>query len=74
MRLEHLSIEGMHWVLRSLKIDEMIPHEKALHSRMKEAFSLKLPAARLAEFVTIADAFSAVLSELGKNDEFPIEI
>jgi hypothetical protein len=41
LRLENLSLEALLWTLRSLKNDEMVPTERAIQSRMKEAFDLK---------------------------------
>ena len=41
MRLDSLSLEALTWVLRSLKRDEMMPTERAIQSRIKEAFDFK---------------------------------
>jgi hypothetical protein len=41
LKLEHMSLQGLLWVLRSLKHDEMIPTERAIQSRMKEVFDYK---------------------------------
>ena len=41
LKLETVSLEALHWTLRSLKADEMMPTERAIQSRMKEAFDLK---------------------------------
>jgi len=41
MRLDSLSLESLLWTLRSLKIDEMLPTERAIQSRMKEVFDFK---------------------------------
>lgn len=41
LRLETLSLESLLWSLRSLCMDEMLPTERAIQSRMKEAFDLK---------------------------------
>mmetsp|Transcript_7372 Transcript_7372/g.7229 ORF Transcript_7372/g.7229 Transcript_7372/m.7229 type:complete len:705 (-) Transcript_7372:36-2150(-) len=40
-KLESVSLESLLWVLRSLRIDEMMPTERAIQSRMKEAFDFK---------------------------------
>lgn len=42
LKLESLSLEGLLWTLRSLKIDEMLPTERAVQSRMKEVFDFKV--------------------------------
>jgi len=41
MKLSSLSLESLLWTLRSLRLDEMIPTERAIMSRMKEAFEFK---------------------------------
>ncbi len=41
LKLSVISIESLIWVLKSLCIDEMCPNEKALQSRIKEAFAFK---------------------------------
>lgn len=41
LKLEIVSLEALHWTLRSLKVDEMMPTERAIQSRMKETFDLK---------------------------------
>jgi hypothetical protein len=43
LKVEKLSNEVLLWVLRSLRNDEMISTEKAIQSRLKEAFDLKIP-------------------------------
>ena len=42
LKLEIVSFECINWVLTSLKQDEMTPSEKAIISRIKEAFALKI--------------------------------
>lgn len=42
MRLGFLSVESILWVLRSLHLDEMAPNERAVQSRVKEAFGIKI--------------------------------
>lgn len=42
LKLEVISLESIIWCLRSLKSDEMTPNEKAIQSRIKEAFSYKV--------------------------------
>lgn len=37
-----VSHECLRWVLNSLKLDEMTPGEKAVQSRIKEAFACKI--------------------------------
>ncbi len=44
LKLEIISDECLAWVLRSLKNDDMTPTERAIQSRIKEAFALKIPA------------------------------
>ncbi|CAG9335870.1 unnamed protein product [Blepharisma stoltei] len=41
LKLESLSLESLQWVLKSLKIDEMLPIERTIQSRIKEAFDFK---------------------------------
>jgi len=41
LQAESLSLELLLWTLRSLKNDEMLPTERAIQSRMKEAFDVK---------------------------------
>lgn len=42
MSLPFISCESVHWVLKSLKRDGMCPNERAIQSRIKEAFGVKL--------------------------------
>jgi hypothetical protein len=42
MKLQFLSIEAINWILLSLKNDKMSPSEKNIHSRIKEAFGIKV--------------------------------
>ncbi len=42
LKLEHFSLEALQWTLLSLKRDEMLPTERAIMSRVKEAFALRL--------------------------------
>jgi len=42
MRLHFVSLECVQWVLRSLKRDGMCPNERAIQSRIKEAFGVKV--------------------------------
>ncbi|OMJ71694.1 hypothetical protein SteCoe_30024 [Stentor coeruleus] len=42
LKLESLSLEVLLWTLRSLKVDEMLPTERAVQSRMKEVFDFKV--------------------------------
>ncbi len=42
MRLKFLTFESFNWVLRSLQKDEMFPNERAIQSRAKEAFGIKI--------------------------------
>lgn len=42
MRLTFISFESILWVLKSLQIDEMAPNERAVQSRVKEAFGVKI--------------------------------
>ncbi len=45
LRLAGVSLESLSWVLRSLERDEMTPVERAVQSRFKESFGLKLSSA-----------------------------
>ena len=42
LKLDTISYECMNWVLKSLRSNEMTPSERAIQSRIKEAFALKL--------------------------------
>lgn len=42
LTFEIISVEIFVWVLKSLEKDEMTPNEKAIQSRIKEAFSYKI--------------------------------
>ena len=44
LALDLISHECIHWVLTSLRNDEMTPSERAIQSRIKEAFAFKIPA------------------------------
>ena len=44
MKLPFLSYEALLWVLQSLRKDEMQPSERAIVSRAKEAFGVKIGA------------------------------
>lgn len=43
LNLDLISHESILWCLKSLKRDEMTPTEKAIQSRLKEAFCYKVP-------------------------------
>ena len=45
LKIEGLSFESLLWALRSLKLDEMLPTERAIQSRIKEAFDFKVSTA-----------------------------
>lgn len=42
LRAEVLSLEGLFWIIQSLKLDRLTPVEDIVLSRIKEAFGLKL--------------------------------
>ena len=42
LRLDIITHECITWVLASLKRDEMTPTERAIQSRIKEAFAFKI--------------------------------
>ncbi len=42
LQLDMISHECITWVLTSLKLDEMTPTERAVQSRIKEAFAYKI--------------------------------
>ena len=42
LKLESISMECLIWTLRSLKVDEMLPTERAVQSRIKEVFDYKI--------------------------------
>ncbi len=42
LQLDLISHECVHWVLTSLRNDEMTPTERAIQSRIKEAFAFKI--------------------------------
>lgn len=42
LKLDIISLECLQWVLKSLRLDEMMPSEKAILSRIKEAFAFKV--------------------------------
>lgn len=42
MRLTFISLESLLWVLKSLQMDEMAPNERAVQSRVKEAYGIKI--------------------------------
>lgn len=42
MKLPLLTVESLYWVLKSLNKDEMCPNERAIQSRVKEAFGIKI--------------------------------
>ena len=42
LQLEIISHECLTWVLSSLKKDDMTPTERAIQSRIKEAFAVKI--------------------------------
>ena len=52
MRIQSLSYESLVWTLRSLQLDEMLPTERAVQSRIKEVFDYKVPAPDWEVFVT----------------------
>jgi len=45
LQLDLISHECIHWVLCSLRNDEMTPTERAVQSRIKEAFAFKISSA-----------------------------
>jgi hypothetical protein len=44
LQLDVISYECLQWVLYSLRRDEMSPTERAVQSRIKEAFAFKISA------------------------------
>eukprot|EP00347_Sterkiella_histriomuscorum_P015661 403356177 len=42
MRMTFISFESLLWVLKSLQMDEMAPNERAVQSRVKEAYGIKI--------------------------------
>jgi hypothetical protein len=44
LQLDVISYECLQWILHSLKKDEMSPTERAVQSRIKEAFAFKISA------------------------------
>jgi len=53
MKLPFITLESLVWVLRSLKRDEMSPNERAIQSRIKESYALKLSSAEWEAIVDI---------------------
>ena len=53
LKLESLSMECLLWTLRSLKIDEMLPTERAVQSRIKEVFDFKVSPAEWSNLLDI---------------------
>ena len=51
LKLDILSYECLRWVLVSLRSNEMTPSERAIQSRIKEAFALKVSSEIWAEMV-----------------------
>jgi hypothetical protein len=60
LKLEVMSFECIKWVLISLKNDEMTPSVKAIQSRIKEAFALKV-------YPDIWNEFIAQISDEGNH-------
>ena len=78
LKVEKLNHKVLLWVLRSLKNDEMISTEKAIQSRIKEAFDLKISAQTWGQFISsciqgsmhkkaLSASFSLFSSEWQKN-------
>lgn len=42
IRLKNVSLESVNWILKSLEKDEMTPIERAIQSRFKESFGIKM--------------------------------
>ena len=42
MRIHFVTLESVQWVLKGLKRDGMCPNERAVQSRIKEAFGVKI--------------------------------
>ena len=42
VRLQFVTLESVQWVLKGLKRDGMCPNERAIQSRIKEAFGVKV--------------------------------
>ena len=53
LKTESLSYESVVWALRSLKLDEMLPTERAVQSRIKEVFDYKVPASEWEVFMDL---------------------
>ena len=53
LKLDSLSLECLLWTLRSLKIDEMLPTERAVQSRMKEVFDFKVSPSEWANILEV---------------------
>jgi len=43
LKLDIISHQCLHWVIVSLKKDEMTPTERTIQNRIKEAFAFKIP-------------------------------
>jgi uncharacterized membrane protein YwzB len=64
LKLDILSLESIFWVLRSLKTDEMTPNERAVQSRLKEAFSYKITASIWDQIFKLLNPPSAFTNEV----------
>jgi hypothetical protein len=66
LKLEIVSHECITWVLASLKSDEMTPTEKAVQSRIKEAFAHKISPSLWDYFLESFQAVKKVNQTAGK--------
>lgn len=51
LRLNQLSVEVLSWVVNSLKLDEMLPTERAILARLKDTFDYKPSQDQWSEFI-----------------------
>ena len=58
LKTESLSYESVVWALRSLKLDEMLPTERAVQSRIKEVFDYKVPSSEWEVFIEMVKSQS----------------
>ncbi len=74
LKLKGVSLESVMWILRSLEKDEMTPVERAVQSRFKESFGLKMCTAEWAKVLEALRSPKTVSRDKDKDPEYDFDI
>eukprot|EP01022_Parablepharisma_sp_SALTPOND_P010956 TRINITY_DN1452_c0_g1_i1.p2 TRINITY_DN1452_c0_g1~~TRINITY_DN1452_c0_g1_i1.p2 ORF type:complete len:713 (+),score=60.85 TRINITY_DN1452_c0_g1_i1:7148-9286(+) len=73
VKLKVVSLESVMWILKSLEKDEMTPVERAVQSRFKESFGMKMCSQEWAKLVEVLKNTRAVPRE-PKDPEYEFDV